>query len=116
MTELIKQGLQVSALGMGLTFAALGLLIVTMLLLERLFRVPEPQETEDEVIVTAVPPTEENEVAVAIAVALSHLQAKANTSSNLGANLETGRGAWWQLSHTRHRSRTPVRKKIESQN
>ena len=107
MSELIWQGLQVSVLGMGLTFAALGLLILMMMALERLFRVPE---VEDSVEVTAVSTVEEDEVAVAIVVALNHLQARDRDASDLGANLKAGRGAWWQNSHARHRRRAQARK------
>lgn len=109
MSELIKQGLEVSALGMGLTFAALGLLILTMMALERLFRVPESEE-EVEAEITAVSPGEENEIAIAIAVALSQLQTTGSETAEIGKNLEAGRGAWWQVGRSRQRSRAPVRK------
>jgi sodium pump decarboxylase gamma subunit len=107
MSELIWQGLQVSVLGMGLTFAALGLLILAMMALERLFRI---HEEADSVEVTAVSPAEEDEVAVAIAVALNYLHARDRDTSDLGANLKAGRGAWWQNNHTYHRRRTQARK------
>lgn len=107
MTELIWQGLQVSVLGMGLTFAALGLLILTMMVLERLFRVREEADSAE---VAAVSTAEEDEVAVAIAVALNHLQARDQDTSDLGAKLEAGRGAWWQKSQSHHRRRAQTRK------
>ncbi|MFQ5419648.1 MAG: OadG family transporter subunit [Anaerolineae bacterium] len=96
MSELIKQGLEISVLGMGLTFAALGLLIVAMLLLERLFR-----EGEEEALVvdTAVSPlttpaTENDaEIAAAIAAALAHWQAQ--PQSSLGETLHQPRSRWW---------------------
>ncbi len=107
MNELIWQGLQVSVLGMGLTFAALGLLILAMMALERLFRVPEEADSPE---VIALSISEEDEVAVAIAVALNHLQAQDRDRSDLGAELEAGRGAWWQNNQSRQRPRAQVRK------
>ena len=92
MSELIKQGLEISVLGMGLTFAALGLLILAMVVLERLFR----EGSEEEVASTAVsPPPEpiEAEIAAAIAAALAHWQTEEKT--NLGANLQKPHSPWW---------------------
>jgi len=93
MSELIKQGLEISVLGMGLTFAALGLLILTMVLLERLFR----EGVEEQVASTAVsPPPEaiEAETAAAIAAAIAHWQAE--ETAVLGANLQKPHSPWWR--------------------
>ena len=38
MSQLLGQGLEISLVGMGLTFASLGLLVLVMVLLERAFR------------------------------------------------------------------------------
>ncbi len=98
MPELIKQGLQISALGMGLTFAALGLLILAMFLLERLFRVRETVEPPEG---EATPVADQGEIVAAIAAALHHFQENNGRSPNLGANLEQGRGAWWRANAAR---------------
>ena len=98
MTELIKQGLEISALGMGLTFAALGLLILAMFVLEKLFRVQDevkPPEAEE------APAANQAEIIAAIAAALHHFQEEDGRSPNLGANLEQGRSAWWRANAAR---------------
>lgn len=95
MSELFLQGLQVSALGMGLTFAALGLLILTIKALNQLFRERDTDEQETGMH-TAVALNDENEVAAAIAVAISQMRSTDSPTSELGKTLEKGRGAWWQ--------------------
>ena len=96
MAELVNQGLEISVLGMGLTFAALGLLILLMVLLERLFR-PKPAAAVEPPLLTdpVAAQTEEEEIAAAIGIALIYLQTQANERAALGSRLEAGRGAWW---------------------
>lgn len=100
MSDLLIQGLEISFLGMGLTFAALGILILTMILLERGFR---PKQAAVVAPSAAAPAAEadaeglqDEEVAAAIGVALAyfrHKQAKGRAS--LGETLTAGRGGWW---------------------
>jgi Na+-transporting methylmalonyl-CoA/oxaloacetate decarboxylase gamma subunit len=107
--NLIMQGLSLSGMGLGLTFAALGLLILAMILLEYIFRtrrlVPDEREMEETPVVsTLARDTEEEEVAVAIAVALAHLRLLDLHRSGLGTTLEAGHGAWWTMGRIRRHS------------
>ncbi|MEJ2556222.1 MAG: OadG family protein [Anaerolineae bacterium] len=104
--NIIMQGLSLSGMGLGLTFAALGLLILAMILLEYIFRtrrlVPDVRETEETPVVsTLARDTEEEEVVAAIAVALAHLRLLDLHRSGLGTTLETGHGPWWTVAHIR---------------
>ena len=100
--SVILQGLSISVLGLGLTFAALGLFILVMVVLQRLFRLRPPASVEREP--EALPAgsalardteAEAAERAAAIAVALSHLRSLEICQSGLGEALEAGRGPWW---------------------
>jgi Na+-transporting methylmalonyl-CoA/oxaloacetate decarboxylase gamma subunit len=97
------QGLSISIIGLLITFFALGVFILLMIVLQRIFPPkPEAQEEEAEKVELVVQieldqassqVDEAGEVAAAIAAAVSYFQA-ANQPS-LGANLEGGRGRWW---------------------
>jgi Na+-transporting methylmalonyl-CoA/oxaloacetate decarboxylase gamma subunit len=107
--NIIMQGLSLSGMGLGLTFAALGLLILAMILLEYIFRtrrlVPDEREMEETPVVsTLARDMEEEEVAAAIAVALAHLRLLDLHRSGLGTTLESGHGAWWTMGRIRRRS------------
>ena len=92
------QGLTLSLAGMGLTFLALGLFILVMVVLQAVFRprnqVPVQSEAQPAVS-AATPEAEDEEVAAAIAVALAHLRSLEICRANLGEALEAGRGPWW---------------------
>ena len=95
----IWQGLSLSVLGMGLTFAALGLLILAMFLLERIFRtrrlIPEERSPEEPPPAsTSARDMREEEVVAAIAIALAHLRSLDMSRSGLGESLEEGHGPW----------------------
>ncbi len=97
--DAIWQGLNLSVLGMGLTFAALGLLIVAMVALERIFRtrrlIPEERSPEELPVANSLArDMREEETVVAIAVALAHLRSLDMCRSGLGEALEAGRGPW----------------------
>lgn len=109
MSDLIWQGLTISVMGMGLTFFALGLLILAMIVLERLFRTspagPETAAPEKEPAAgRPAQPSEEEEVVAAIAAALVHLRSLDICRSNLGSTLEAGPGAWWIRGQARQLS------------
>jgi len=96
------QGLEVSLLAMVITFLALGVFILVMVVLQRIFppaaaeqgQEGEAREDEPEVLsVTSADESEEGAVAAAIAAALNHFQAAGRTQ--LGSSLREGRGAWW---------------------
>jgi hypothetical protein len=96
-----------------LTFAALGMLILMMIFLERLFR-PKPDAAQDApspLIAMSSDRSEEEEIAAAIAVALLSLQADATVHQSLGSTLEAGRGAWWHSARPSGASRTTSRKR-----
>ncbi len=101
----LTEGLQLSAIGLLLTFGALGGLILVMVVLERLFGTRPALATAAEP--PAVPPEPaviepgEPEVATAIAVALSYWRQQDRQRSGLGATLAEGRGPWWQPAWTR---------------
>jgi len=97
MTEL-TQGLIVSAFGLGITFAALTLIIIVISLLKRIFGSGEEVEDKIETASAGVEVSEEEEVAAAIAVALSRIRSS-HPPTALGTSLEPGRGAWWRANH-----------------
>ncbi|RME74371.1 MAG: hypothetical protein D6784_10095 [Chloroflexi bacterium] len=97
--NLYLQGLTLSVFGMGLTFLALGLLIVAMIALERFFRDGEPAEEEEVPVEEAVPQDDEAEIAAVIAVALNYWRSK--SQSSLGAGLEAGYSPWWTVGRAR---------------
>ncbi len=94
MTDLLWQGLTISVMGMGLTFAVLVVLIVTVTLLKRVFPGQVQPSVSHESNETE--PATEEEIAAAIAVALLYLRAADSHPGNLGATLEAGPGPWWR--------------------
>ncbi len=109
MSDLIWQGLTLSVTGISLTFLALGLLVLTMILLERLFR-PQPS-VSDETELKEAPAvsaldrdTEDEEIAAAIAVALAYLHSLDIYQGELGSTLEAGHGSWWMVGRAQQRS------------
>ena len=94
MDSTFLQGLWITVMGMGLVFLALGLLVLAMMALERLFRPRAEGARATEA--AEEPPTEEEEI-VAIAVALASLLAKKEVQvgdSQLGSALGDGPGSW----------------------
>ncbi len=110
MSDLIWQGVSISVMGMGLTFVTLGLLILTTSLLKRFSpgetQLPVSNETapDEKPAVNAAGQDTEEEIAVAIAVALTHLRSADVHYGDLGATLEAGRGPWWMAGQTQQRS------------
>jgi sodium pump decarboxylase gamma subunit len=107
MNDLLVQGLTISALGLGLTFAALGLFILVIVALRGLFTprpkaAARPAERGEAGKPTTEPAarapsrdTEGQEIAAAILIALSHLRSHDICESGLGQALQAGRGPWW---------------------
>ncbi len=95
------QGLVVSVLGISITFLALALFILVMVVLKKMFPVKPVEEEAVEEVGTPAGTVEivneavvdEEEVAAAIAVALACFQQR--RQSQLGAALMQGRGQWW---------------------
>jgi Na+-transporting methylmalonyl-CoA/oxaloacetate decarboxylase gamma subunit len=103
----IAQGLTLSVIGMTITFAALGLLILTIVVLNHLFR-PRPLVSgaeelgETRAVNLSVRDTEDEEIVAAIAVVLA-LRSLDVSRSGLGTALEAGRGPWWVKSQLQQR-------------
>jgi sodium pump decarboxylase gamma subunit len=101
------QGLTLSIIGMAITFAALGLLILTIVVLNRLFR-PRPLVSDEEelgetqTLNSSIGDTEDEEIVAAIAVALA-LRSLDVPRRGLGTALEAGRGPWWVMSQLQQR-------------
>ncbi len=122
MSNLMWQGLMISVMGLGLTFAALGLLILTMNLLERF----SPGSTRPPILSKVVPGKKpaadaiaedtEEAIATAITVAVTYLReiddarAAAAYQADLGVRLEAGHGRWWTVGRTQQRSINTPRK------
>jgi len=115
LSELISQGLTISVIGISLTFAALGILILMMFLLVRLF--PVKKEKND--ISRPVEPiksdasrrgVEEEEIAAAIAAALSYFRSLEIGRSGLGESLETEPGSWWVMGKVKQQHNVVNRK------
>ena len=99
MNDLLVQGLFISLVAMGLTFAALGVFILIIIVLQRIFppRLAESAEEETPQPVIIETSGEEEEVVAAISAAISSLKAhQAVRKGSLGAALETGHSAWWK--------------------
>jgi sodium pump decarboxylase gamma subunit len=97
--QVLMQGLSISISGMTITFLALGVFIFIMLGLQKLF--PSRPDTINNEAPSEPEPcapievSEDEEVAVAIAAAVSFLRAKGQQS--LGKNLEYGPGPLWSI-------------------
>ena len=108
----ILQGLTISAMGLFITFLALGLLIGVIVLLQRLFpykpEVEEEQPKAAEAEISLPEASQDDAIAAAIAVAVSYVQSQ--NQANLGANLGAGRGSWWFSSRIAARQGKVVRK------
>ena len=93
--EAFSTGLQISLFGIVITFLALGLLILVMVLLQVFF--PSPKQDEETSPVPAEPPLEEqgpDARVVALTAAWWYWQNK--RSSSLGKQLEKGPGKRWR--------------------
>jgi len=87
-------GLWITVVGMGLVFLALGILVVAMMALERLFR---PRAKGAMATGAAEEPSTEEEEIVAIAVALASLLTTKEAQvgdRQLGSALRDGPGSW----------------------
>jgi len=98
--DLIIQGVMIGVIGMAILFAAMGLLIVAMVVLERLFRErkAKPVKTtpsERTATSSLQRETKDEEIVAAIVTALVYLRSLEICDSGLGATLETGPSRWW---------------------
>lgn len=115
----ILQGLQISLLGMILTFLALGVFILIMVGLKRFFppsaeEVGNLEEAAEEaetplIEVESADESEEGAVVAAISAALSYFQAR--QGGQLGQALQKGRSGWWAARRAEaHEGKTEQRR------
>lgn len=98
----IVQGLQVSVLGLIITFLALGVFILVMVVLKWLFPNKEAAHEEETavleepevLVVQTADDSEEGQIVAAIAAGLNHVRAAKH--GQLGDALTQGRGSWWK--------------------
>lgn len=97
-----EKGLELSLLGILITFLALGVFILIMVVLQRLFpseqtdasaKTLTEKEEQPQVEVQIEEIGEDAAVVAAIAAALSYLRSR--SQSSLGSSLQEGRGSWW---------------------
>lgn len=97
----VMQGLQLSLIGITVTFSSLAMFILIILALQRFFHEGEEQVGEARGEPTHVPAQEwrsageATEIAAAVAVALEHFRSLEAESAGMGNALLAGRGAWW---------------------
>jgi hypothetical protein len=90
-------------MGLSITFSALAIFIGVILLLQRFFPPGQDFDTTEERVAEqlGVSPLErdttEEEIAVAITMALAQLYSYELCRSNLGVILEQGRSPWWTM-------------------
>jgi sodium pump decarboxylase gamma subunit len=106
----IEQGLTIMMMGLGITFGALIIFIGLIMLLKRLFPAKQKVDPASEKATApkAAGPqtrdTTEEEIAIAITVALAHLYSQELCRSNLGVDLEQGPGPWWSVGRQEQHS------------
>jgi len=99
----IGQGLTLSLMGILITFAALGALILVMVILREAFSPRRPVEAKP--IAADEDGEESRRRAAAVAVAVARLQAgQQRGDPTLGRLLETPAGAWWQVNALRNQN------------
>ncbi len=113
MSDLLLQGLQLTAAGLGLTFGALALLILAIVVLQRLFGTrpllpSERRVTEKTAGSSLARDTEDEEIVAAIAVALAHFRSLDICRSGLGTALEKEPGAWWHAGRQQQHALGPL--------
>ncbi|MBN1217576.1 MAG: OadG family protein [Anaerolineae bacterium] len=116
MSDILWQGLIISLMGMGLTFLALGLLVLVIILLDRFTR-PKAQPLVSAEMVskrkvdtdTVSQSTADETIVAAIAAALAHFRSSEAYPADLGATLEAGPGAWWTTGRSKMQSVNTVR-------
>jgi Na+-transporting methylmalonyl-CoA/oxaloacetate decarboxylase gamma subunit len=105
-TNVISQGLAISGLGLIITFSSLGIFILIMVVLKKVFPFKEEEESGgadegDQLPVSAAAVTEsgrDDDLAVAAVIGVAIAHALSRSQSKLGNNLEAGRGSWWMAN------------------
>lgn len=116
-TQNLLQGLSISIIGLLIAFIFMGIFILVMNILKKLFPYkPEAVEEESEEegdagnedVAPEIQPAGEEEVAVAIAAALAYFQSA--SQSKLGEQLQVGRGPYWTANRLAARQRRTLHK------
>ena len=111
MSNVIIQGLILSVVGMGLTFLALGILILVMVLLDRFFSdkkevaSDEAKPTEKSTVSSLAGDPVDEEIVAAIAVAIAQVRTLELCEVGLGSTLEGAPSRWW---HTGRAQQSPA--------
>ena len=117
MTDMM-QGLSISIIGILITFFALGVFILVMVVLQRIFpaasnqteKTETPEEPSLEVEYSQQDFSENDDQAVVAAIAVAMDYFRKTEKSVLGANLEAGRGPWWTVNRLSVRQISTSRK------
>ncbi len=105
--NLLTQGLAISLMGLLLTFTSLGVLILTIVVLKRLFS-PAPVVAANDAPVRADEDLAGPELAAVIAAAVAIAQARPGGAAHLGENLKRARVVGGRARYRQpHRSLTP---------
>jgi Na+-transporting methylmalonyl-CoA/oxaloacetate decarboxylase gamma subunit len=111
--SLYAQGLTLSLMGMLVTFASLGLFILIIVLLQRMFGAAQPPTapTHQPQATSNDPPAsnvgmDDAQLAAVVAVSIA-LEGNRPSAGALGAALTQGRGRWWSPSAVNRSSPTP---------
>lgn len=107
MSDLL-QGLTISVIGLLITFLSLGLFILIMIVIQRIFppkseeiEMNQPPDTEITTPSISIQTGTDPAIIAAIAAAIRYFQSPRMTS--LGDNLLAGRGNWWNSHQTNNR-------------
>ena len=112
----LLQGLQISISGIIITFTALALFILVMVVLQKIYPAESEKakgeaEPEKKMIVEGVAESEdEGAIVAAIAAALSQLQEPFAQSESLGTLLDEGRGTWWMVKRIKANPSVKIKK------
>lgn len=108
MDNVIGQGLALSVVGLIIAFAFMGLFILTMVVLQKLFpvkaeapeetAVEEPAAIEAPAAVSAVVVEEEDELSAVAAAVAAIASLRSLNQNKLGDSLASGRGNWWVVN------------------
>ena len=97
MTTPLLEGLNVSILGLLITFLALGVFILIMIVLQKIFPSQEesPETMEETPVLSIETDDKSEEGAVIAAIAAAAAYARSKGRSQLGAALSQSKGSWW---------------------
>lgn len=111
MSQTLLDGLSVAFAGLVTTFLSLGLFGVLIYILGEVFKykeeAPQPSEDEEESAAPVASVSEEDDIPVVIASAISYFRLK--SQSSLGNSLQGGKGDWWSASRNKSQQGLGIR-------